>query len=125
MRPLFSGWQVRLEPGDCQPKRFGGVAAHRDCIRSIAGLRLRVWPAILVGAFLVNVWTQGSVATSLLAGGAARTGTLPAIARTAYAADADQQQALEAGYQMHLAKPVESDKPAAAVVSSLEQTTCP
>ena len=35
---------------------------------------------------------------------------LPAIALTAYAAEADQKQALSAGFQKHLAKPVEPDE---------------
>jgi CheY-like chemotaxis protein len=34
-------------------------------------------------------------------------GTIPAIAMTAYARDEDRQRALSAGFQMHLAKPVE------------------
>lgn len=36
-------------------------------------------------------------------------GQVPAIALTAYAAEFDQQQALQAGFQRHLAKPVEPD----------------
>ncbi|MBD2021367.1 response regulator, partial [Leptolyngbya sp. FACHB-36] len=36
--------------------------------------------------------------------------TLPAIALTAYAGEIDQQQALQAGFQHHLAKPVEPDQ---------------
>jgi len=35
-----------------------------------------------------------------------RGGNLPAIALTAYASDADQEQALTAGFQKHLAKPL-------------------
>ncbi|MBW4491277.1 MAG: response regulator [Trichocoleus desertorum ATA4-8-CV12] len=36
-------------------------------------------------------------------------GLIPAIALTAYAAEYDQQQALKAGFQQHLAKPIEPD----------------
>lgn len=36
-------------------------------------------------------------------------GKLPAIALTAYARDTDQQQVLQAGFQQHLAKPVEPE----------------
>jgi PAS domain S-box-containing protein len=36
-------------------------------------------------------------------------GRIPAIALTAYASESDQQQALDAGFQMHIAKPVEPD----------------
>ena len=35
--------------------------------------------------------------------------SIPAIALTAYAAESDQKQALSAGFQKHLAKPVEPD----------------
>jgi PAS domain S-box-containing protein len=40
----------------------------------------------------------------------AQGGTIPAIALTAYAGDYDQQQALQAGFQHHLAKPIEPDE---------------
>jgi len=40
---------------------------------------------------------------------------IPAIALTAYAGDADRRKALEAGFQLHLAKPVEPHQLAAAV----------
>jgi len=36
-------------------------------------------------------------------------GQVPAIALTAYAKDSDREQALAAGFQEHLAKPVEQD----------------
>ncbi|MGG6240522.1 PAS domain S-box protein [Nodosilinea sp. AN01ver1] len=36
-------------------------------------------------------------------------GNIPAIALTAYAGDVNQQQALAAGFQLHLAKPIEPD----------------
>jgi PAS domain S-box-containing protein len=39
----------------------------------------------------------------------ARASLLPAIALTAYAGEGDQQQALQAGFQQHIAKPVEPD----------------
>ena len=37
-------------------------------------------------------------------------GTIPAIALTAYAGELDQKQALAAGFQQHIAKPVEPDQ---------------
>jgi PAS domain S-box-containing protein len=43
--------------------------------------------------------------------------TLPAIALTAYAAEADQQRALEAGFQRHLAKPIEPAQLIRAILS--------
>ncbi|AFZ27020.1 PAS domain S-box [Cylindrospermum stagnale PCC 7417] len=44
-------------------------------------------------------------------------GQIPAIALTAYARDDDQQQALQAGFQIHLSKPLNAEKLVAAVVS--------
>jgi len=38
---------------------------------------------------------------------AAAEGQIPAVALTAYAGELDRQRAIEAGFQTHLAKPVE------------------
>jgi PAS domain S-box-containing protein len=46
-----------------------------------------------------------------------RGGRIPALALTAYARSEDSRQALAAGYQMHIPKPVESDLLAAAIAS--------
>jgi PAS domain S-box-containing protein len=46
-----------------------------------------------------------------------RGGRTPAIALTGYATNKDRERALEAGYQLHLAKPVEPDELVAAIVS--------
>jgi PAS domain S-box-containing protein len=48
------------------------------------------------------------------------TQSLPAIALTAYAGEVNQQQALNAGFQMHLAKPIEPDKLVQAIGELLE-----
>jgi CheY-like chemotaxis protein len=42
-------------------------------------------------------------------------GTIPAIALTAYAGEYNQQQALSAGFQMHVTKPAEPNELVAAV----------
>ncbi|MBH8578203.1 GAF domain-containing protein [Nostocaceae cyanobacterium CENA369] len=46
-------------------------------------------------------------------------GTIPAIALTAYAGEINQQQALAAGFQMHISKPVEPEKLVQAIVQLL------
>lgn len=46
-------------------------------------------------------------------------GTIPAIALTAYAGEIDQQQALAAGFQRHLTKPIEPE----VLVSAIAQMT--
>ncbi|MBW4507642.1 MAG: PAS domain S-box protein [Scytonematopsis contorta HA4267-MV1] len=43
-------------------------------------------------------------------------GLIPAIALTAYAGEFDQRQAVAAGFQMHISKPVEPDALAAAIM---------
>ena len=45
--------------------------------------------------------------------------TIPAIALTAYAAELDQQRALQAGFQMHITKPVEPEKLVNGIVDLL------
>jgi hypothetical protein len=42
---------------------------------------------------------------------------IPALALTAYASDSDRDRVLEAGFQMHLSKPVESDELVRAIAS--------
>ncbi len=46
-----------------------------------------------------------------------RGGLVPAIALTGYATPRDRERALAAGYQLHLAKPVESSDLIAAIIS--------
>jgi CheY-like chemotaxis protein len=48
-------------------------------------------------------------------------GRISAIALTAYAGEADRQQAPAAGFQMHIAKPVEPEKLVKALVDLAEQ----
>ena len=47
--------------------------------------------------------------------GPERGGQVPAAAVTALASDEDWQQALKSGFQMHVAKPIDADRLAAAV----------
>jgi CheY-like chemotaxis protein len=54
---------------------------------------------------------------------APRGGKLPAIALTAYAASDDRRQALLAGFQMHLTKPVDAAELVAVVASLTGRTS--
>ena len=47
-------------------------------------------------------------------------GTIPAIALTAYAAEADSQQAIAAGFGQHITKPVEPAKLLRAIANSCQ-----
>jgi CheY-like chemotaxis protein len=54
------------------------------------------------------------------------TGTwIPAMALTAYARAEDRMRALAAGYQIHVAKPVEPAELVAVLVSLVERPTTP
>ncbi|MBD2078578.1 PAS domain-containing protein [Leptolyngbya sp. FACHB-17] len=48
---------------------------------------------------------------------------IPAIALTAYAKEFDRQQALESGFQQHLAKPIQPEALVAAVLELVQQST--
>ena len=48
-------------------------------------------------------------------------GQVPAIALTAYAGEMDRQQAIAAGFQKHIVKPIEPDKLVVAIVSLLSR----
>jgi len=48
-------------------------------------------------------------------------GQVPAIALTAYAGEIDRQQAIAAGFQKHIAKPIEPDQLVVAIVSLLNK----
>ncbi|MBD1846030.1 PAS domain-containing protein [Cyanobacteria bacterium FACHB-63] len=48
---------------------------------------------------------------------------IPAIALTAYAKEFDRQQALESGFQQHLAKPIQPEALVAAVLELVQQNT--
>ncbi|MBW4566145.1 MAG: GAF domain-containing protein [Mojavia pulchra JT2-VF2] len=50
-------------------------------------------------------------------------GSIPAIALTAYAAEYDQQQALEAGFQQHVPKPVEPEELVKAIAFGIASLT--
>ncbi|MEP1075212.1 PAS domain S-box protein [Leptolyngbya sp. PL-A3] len=54
----------------------------------------------------------------------AQGGQVPAIALTAYAGDFNQQQALQAGFQQHVSKPVEPEVLVRAIANVLGQTKC-
>jgi CheY-like chemotaxis protein len=53
----------------------------------------------------------------LRASGRSETASIPAAALTAFARDEDRQQALQAGFQLHLPKPIDGQSLVAAVAS--------
>ena len=104
--------------------RAGAEVREADSAALVTGL-LSEWPADVL---ISDIAMPGEDGYSLIrrlrasANGAWR--TLPAMALTAFARPEDQAQALDAGFQMHLAKPFE---PAAllSAVSSLASLIVP
>jgi len=52
-----------------------------------------------------------------------RGGLVPAIALTAYAGEFNHKQALQAGFQRHLAKPIEPDELIKTIVALLSKNS--
>lgn len=84
-----------------------------------------IWqPDILISDIAMPEEDGYSLIHKLRALSAEQGGQVPAIALTAYAGKADQQQVLEAGFQRHIAKPVEPEK-LIAVITELIVDTAP
>jgi PAS domain S-box-containing protein len=83
------------------------------------------WPDVL----LSDIGMPGSDGYELIARvremEVLRGGKMPAIALTAYAREEERQRALEAGFQMHLSKPVEVDELIAEVAKLVEMLRNP
>ncbi len=82
------------------------VAAYASVPEALAALDLAL-PDVLLSDIGVPGEDGYSLIRKVRARGAGRGGDLPAAALTAYARAEDRARALEAGYQTHLAKPVD------------------
>jgi len=75
-------------------------------------------PAAGPGGELLRLWS------AVLCGRRRRSdGYVPAVALTALATEDDQRRSLAAGFQMHLTKPVDSDRLAAALIDLAGSST--
>ena len=83
------------------------VRSASSVAEALAALESSSWPDVL----LSDIGMPGADGYELIARvremEVLRGGMMPAIALTAYARESERQQALEAGFQMHLSKPVE------------------
>jgi two-component system, chemotaxis family, CheB/CheR fusion protein len=97
------------------------AASADEAMRSIEKFR----PEVL----LCDISMPGEDGYSLLRKvrelGSERGGQVPAAALTAHAAEEDRARSLSAGFQMHLAKPVDAEKLAAAVEKLAGQRAAP
>jgi len=94
-------------------------AEVRDCASAAEALRmLDEWrPDVLLFDIAMPVEDGYELMRKVRAREPERGGLIPAIALTAYARPEDARWALEAGYQMHVAKPVKPGELATAVAS--------
>ncbi len=122
---LLCNLRVLLVEDDPEARNLIGLilmsyeAEVRDCSSAAEALRiLDEWrPDVLVSDIGMPVEDGYSLMRKVRARDPERGGLIPALALTAYARAEDARQALDAGYQAHIAKPVEPDKLAAAVAS--------
>jgi CheY-like chemotaxis protein len=67
----------------------------------------RATPAVVLADIAMPAGDGYSLIRTIRARPAEQGGCVPAVALTAYAADADAERALDAGYNVHLAKPID------------------
>jgi signal transduction histidine kinase/CheY-like chemotaxis protein len=116
-RPALHGIRVLVVDDDADTRDFLGVAL-RECGASVtvaasAEEALRALDCSIPDALVCDVGMPGTDGYRLMRRVRGRRpeagGTVPAVAVTGYVGNEDRESALAAGYQMHLAKPVEPD----------------
>jgi CheY-like chemotaxis protein len=104
-----------LEILDIVLKQYG--AAVRTAVSSAAALEVfRLWkPDVLISDLGMPVEDGFTFIGKIRALSPAEGGNVPAAALTAYVADTDRLKALEAGFQIHISKPIDPATLAATV----------
>jgi CheY-like chemotaxis protein len=74
-------------------------------------------PELLVSDIAMPDEDGGSLLRRIRALGPERGGDVPALALTALASDEDRRRSVEAGFQLHMAKPVDIDRLVTALAS--------
>ncbi len=121
--PTLDGMSVLLVDDDAESRQV--IAAHLEDHRAYvltadsAGAAMDVLLRERVDVLVTDLAMPGEDGYALLrrvrASSANDVATVPAIALTALARDEDRNQALQAGFQMHLPKPIETSTLIAAV----------
>ena len=100
----------------------GSIAAEGDARFARIAEQLRIWqPDALVSDIGMPLEDGYALIRRVRALSREQGGQVPAVALTAFARSEDREQALEAGYQLHLPKPVNLSELVAAVVKVLDQ----
>jgi PAS domain S-box-containing protein len=131
--PILANVQLLLVDDDDDTREFLIALLEQEgaIVRSVASVAEALaaledfWPDVL----LSDIGMPGADGYELIARvremEALRGGKMPAIALTAYAREEERQRALEAGFQMHLSKPVEVDELIAEVAKLVEMLRNP
>src|SRR5262249_58243929 len=112
--PSLEGTSVLVVDDDDESRRV--VAAHledRQAVVLTAGSAAQAFDLLQrehVDVLLADIAMPGedgySLVRKLRALGVQKTASIPAAALTAFARDIDRQHAIQAGFQLHLAKPI-------------------
>jgi signal transduction histidine kinase/ActR/RegA family two-component response regulator len=122
-RPLLEGLSVLVVDDDDETRQV--IAAHLESHRAIVftaksaaqafEMLQRQPPDVLLADVAMPGEDGYSLIRRLRAMNTPGAATIPAVAVTAFARDEDRRQALQAGFQLHLAKPIEPSSLVAAV----------
>jgi len=128
--PAFRGFRILVVDDETDTRDFYtavleehgaeviAVASADEALEAISRQR----PDVLISDIGMPVRDGYSLIRQVRASELEEGGMLPAIALTAYARDVDRQQAIAAGFQKHLAKPVEPNKLVAVVAHLIGQS---
>ena len=100
---------------------FGAIATAVTCASSALEVLTTFQPDVLISDIGMPQVDGYSLMRQIRALPREQGGDIPAIALTAYAGDFNQKQALAAGFQRHLAKPVEPNELVKAIVTLLSR----
>jgi hypothetical protein len=100
-------------------EQFGATVTVASSAKEVLALIPESQPDLLISDLGMPEMDGYSLIQEIRAKPPEQLGNLPAIALTAYASEKDQEQVLAAGFQKHLAKPIEPDRLLAAIVDLL------
>ena len=128
--PAFRGFRILVVDDETDTRDFYtavleehgaeviAVASADEALEAISRQR----PDVLISDIGMPVRDGYSLIRQVRASELEEGGMLPAIALTAYARDVDRQQAIAAGFQKHLSKPVEPNELVAVVAHLIGQS---